>query len=249
MVPPIANMAQPDLLADGARIIAKGTGGDRTSLWTIDAHTGGLVSEQSKYSDDFHPSWSPEGTHFAYDSLHQGLGNYTLYTQKLDTRVDEVPMFQDAFILGTSPVWMEDDWLAYTGCDYWPDGDGSKCGIYRMPSWGARPFLIRPDSLTVRATDTFDSWLAFMSQDGGDWEVYVMPIQGGDVQNLSNSPSSQDGLGAFAPDGRALAFVSNRSGAWAIWVVNLDGTGLTRLFDLPGPLTGTWSDEHIAWGP
>lgn len=246
----IPNMRQPDFRSDGALVIAKGFQGDKTSLWTIDANTGAFVREQSPFTNDFRPFWSPDGTRFVYDSLHQGLGNSTLYQNRLDSKVDEFMYYNDTAIIGTSPVWMHDDWVAFTGCDYWPGGTGGgKCGIYRMPSWNDRPQLIRQGDLTLRATDNHGANLAFMSQESGDWEVYVMGNQGGGARNLSNSPGSNDGLATFSPDGKMVAFVSNRGGGWAIWVVKLDGTGLNKLFDLPAPLTSDWKEEHISWGP
>ncbi len=249
-ITPLPDMRQPDFRGDGDLIIAKGFRGSKTSLWTIDAHTGAFVREQSVYSDDFHPFWSPDGGRFAYDSLHQGFGNYTLYTQRLDTKVDEMLHYGGMAIIGTSPVWMADDWIAFTGCDYWPGGSGgSNCGIYRIPSWSDRPFMVHPGSLTLRATDSFGQQLLIMSEESGDWEVYLKPVGGGPVQNLSNSPGSNDGLGTYSPDGKLAAFASNRGGNWAMWVVQLDGSGLTRLFGLPTTLTGAWTEECISWGP
>ncbi len=250
MVASIPDMRQPDFRSDGDLIIAKGFQGTKTSLWTIDANTGAFVREQSPFTNDFRPFWSPDGTRFVYDSLHQGLGNSTLYQNRLDSKVDEFMHYNDVAIIGTSPVWLHDDWVAFTGCDYWPGGTGgAKCGIYRMPSWSDRPQLILQGDLLLRATDNHGSNLVIMSQESGDWEVYVMGSQGGGARNLSNSPSSNDGLGTFSPDGRMLAFVSNRGGGWAVWAIKLDGTGLTKLFDLPAPLTGDWREEHISWGP
>ncbi len=249
-VAPIPNMRQPDFRADGQLIVANGEGGGRDSLWTIDARTGSFVREQSPFTNDFHPFWSPDGTQIVYDSLHQGKGRYNLYKNVLDSKRDNFLLVDNMAVIGTSPVWMHDDWVAFTGCDYWPGGTGgSKCGIYRMPSWGGRPALVKPGNLTMRATDNHGPHLLFMSQESGDWEVYLIPNQGGAERNLSNSPASQDGLGTFSPDGRLVAFVSNRGGGWAVWVVAPDGSGLTKLFNLPAPLTGTWTEEHISWGP
>jgi serine/threonine protein kinase len=249
-VSPIANMRQPDFRSDGQLIIAKGFQGDRTSLWTINANTGAFVREQSPFTDDFRPFWSPDGTRFVYDSLHQGKGNLTLYKNALDSKVDEFLWYNDQVIIGTSPVWMQDDWVAFTGCDYWPGGTGgAKCGIYRMPSWNDHPFLIWQGDLTMRATDNHADQLLYMSQESGDWEVYIMPNKGGAGRNLSNSPGSRDGLGTFSPDGKLVAFVSDRGGNWAIWVVGRNGTGLTKLFNLPAAPTLNWTEEHISWGP
>jgi serine/threonine-protein kinase len=248
----IPGMRQPDFRADGLEILADGLY-DPASVVNIDASRGAIIREQTEFTDDFHSFWSPDGSRFVYDSLHHGLGNYTmLYIQGLTDRepLDEVTIgYRGQQIRGHSPVWMQDDWIAFTGCDYWPTGSGgSNCGIYRLPSWGDRPFLIHPGSTNMRATDNHGSQLVFMSQEEGNWEVYVMPNQGGTARNLSDSPSSQDGLGTFSPDGKMVAFASNRDG-WAIWVVDVDGSGLTQLFDLPSAPTSPWELDSISWGP
>jgi len=246
-------MRQPDFRADGQLIIANGEGADKASLWTIEANNGAFGREQSPFTDDYRPFWSPDGGRFVYDSLHHGLGNYhMLYTQGLTSGrpQPEVPLgFNGQQIRGTSPVWLHNDWIAFTGCDYWPGGGGGgNCGIYRMPSWEGPPQRIVPGGLNLRATDNHADQLLYMSQETGDWEVYLVSIQGGAPRNLSQSPRSHDGLGTFAPDGKLVAFVSNRDG-WGVWAVKPDGTGLTKLFGLPGPLTGEWIEEQISWGP
>jgi Tol biopolymer transport system component len=112
--------------------------------------------------------------------------------------------------------------------------------------------MLHPGSTDMRATDNHGNQLVFMSQESGNWEVYVMPNRGGEARNLSNSPSSQDGLGTFSPDGKKVAFVSNRGGGWAVWVVNLDGTGTAKLFSLPGKPNAPnepWYEDSMSWGP
>lgn len=253
VVAPIANLRQPDLRNDGAQVLADGTGSP-ASVVNVDARSGSIIREQTAFTDDFHPSWSPDGTRFTFDSLHHGLGDYTmLYTQDLTGGKPSEPVtlgYSGQQIRGHSPVWMQDDWIAFTGCDYWPDSTGgSKCGIYRMPSWGGKPAMVHPGSLTMRATDNYGNLLLYMSQESGDWEVYVIPNQGGQGRSLTDGAGSHDGLGTFSPDGKMVAFVSNRGGSWAVWAVRTDGSGLTKLFNLPGTLTGDWTDEKISWGP
>jgi len=251
---PIPDMRQPDMRADGELVIAKGYKGARTSLWTIDARTGAFIREQSPFTNDYHPFWAPDASRYTYDSLHHNEQDLIIFVAPLDNRDPEAHdylFYGTQPILGTSPVWMHDDWIAFTGCDYWPEGGGgATCGIYRVPSWNEqKPLLVHSGGLMMRATDNYGGDLLFMSLESGNWEVYVIPNTGGSSRNLSNSPSSDDGLATFSPDGKWVAFVSNRSGAWAVWVVKLDGTGLSKLFDLPAPLTIEWTEEHISWGP
>ena len=251
---PIPDMRQPDMRADGELVIAKGYRGARTSLWTIDARTGAFIREQSPFTNDYHPFWAPDASRYTYDSLHHNEQDLIIFVAPLDNRdpaAHDFLYYGTQPIIGTSPVWMHDDWIAFTGCDYWPEGTGgANCGIYRVPSWNEqKPLLIHSGGLTMRATDNHGGDLVFMSLESGNWEVYVIPNTGGSSRNLSNSPGSQDGLATFSPDGKWVAFLSNRSGAWAVWVVRLDGAGLSKLFDLPAPPTLEWTEEHMSWGP
>ncbi len=64
--------------------------------------------------------------------------------------------------------------------------------------------------------------LLFMSQESGNWEVYLMPAAGGAAQNLSNGPGSLDGLGTFSPDGKLVAVTVAQCARLDQW---LDGPG------------------------
>ena len=250
---PIPGMRQPDFHRSKPLIIANGEGAGKDSLWTIDANTGAFLNEQGRFTDDYRPSWKPNDDFFVYDSRHHGKNFNALYRQGLASpkvQEDAKLTYNDQHIIGTSPVWMDDDHVAFTGCDYWPGGtNGSNCGIYRMPSWNGTPTLIKRGSTDLRATDGYGSQVLYMSHEGGTWDVYVMTNQGGGARNLSSGSSSDDGLGTFSPDGSTVAFVSNRGGNWAMWAVPTSGGQPAKLFNLPGPLTGNfWEEERVSWG-
>jgi TolB protein len=96
--------------------------------------------------------------------------------------------------------------------------------------------------------------IAFTSQRDGDWEAYIMDSNGGNVRNVSNSPTSNDGLPTISPDGQWIAFVSDKGGLWAVWAAPASGGPAQKLFDLPdqdpwGEDDRNWLNERISWGP
>ena len=82
-----------------------------------------------------------------------------------------------------------------------------------------------------------------------------MDVNGGGVTNLSNSPTSNDGVPTISPDGQWVAFASNRDGSWAVYVVPSSGGQVTKLFDFPKSnpwgVGGDreWTNERMSWGP
>jgi hypothetical protein len=169
-----------------------------------------------------------------------------------------VPANQVGEIQGSNPVWTSNDMIAYKGCNSWA---GSRlCGIYMVPSAstkglsdGFNPRQVTRDTTDI-PSDTKGNLLAFTSQRDGNWEAYVMNLDGQGVKNLSNSSDSNDGLPTISPDGNWVAFVSDRDGHWAIWVTPVIGGASHKLFDLPatvpwGDGDRAWTNERISWGP
>jgi hypothetical protein len=169
-----------------------------------------------------------------------------------------IPAGQMGEIEGTNPVWTSTDMIAYKGCNSWA---GSRlCGIYIVPSASTKglsdgfiPRQLTRDSSDIPA-DTKGNLITFTSQRDGNWEAYIMDLNGGGVKNLSNSPDSNDGLPTISPDGTWVAFVSDRGGLWAVWAVPVAGGEAEKLFDLPtdhswGDGDRTWTNERISWGP
>jgi hypothetical protein len=161
-------------------------------------------------------------------------------------------------IIGSHPVWTTSDLLAYRGCNTW--AGGGSCGIFVVGSWAVKRTssgeLPRKlvDGGSLHPTDAKAGLIAYQSRESGDWEVFVVADSGAGVVNISNSPGSDDGLGAISPDGRWVAFASNRGGGWAIYVAPSSGGPAEKLFDFPKPNpwgTGPreWIHERISWGP
>jgi TolB protein len=150
-------------------------------------------------------------------------------------------------IRGEYPFWMADGRIVYHGCDFLvPDG---ACGLFWVAAGGGEYHRI-----TSSPNDTAPSGsgnrIAFMSDRDGNWEVYVVGMDGSGLKRLTNN-AARDGLPTWSPDAKSIAFVSDRSGAWAVWVMNADGSNQRKLFDVGGGYGAgeyDWTRERISWG-
>ena len=98
--------------------------------------------------------------------------------------------------------------------------------------------------------------IAFISDRGGNFGVYVMNADGSDVRQLTDG-SANDVLPRWSSDGRRIAcrsdchshsysvahFASDRDGNFEIYAMNADGSDLARLTD------NSANDEVPSWSP
>ena len=82
-------------------------------------------------------------------------------------------------------------------------------------------------------------------------EIYVMDADGGNPQNLTNSPFFDDRHPSWSPDSKRIAFVSNRDGhvkngipTDEIYVMDADGGNPQNLTNSP-----FFDDRHPSWSP
>lgn len=84
--------------------------------------------------------------------------------------------------------------------------------------------------------------LAFHSNRGGDWDIWVINLDGTGLTNLTHHPGA-DRYPAWSPDGKQIAFTSQRSGNEDIWVMNADGSNPVNLTQTPA------RDRYPMWSP
>jgi Tol biopolymer transport system component len=85
-------------------------------------------------------------------------------------------------------------------------------------------------------------WLAFASDRGGDWDVYVVASDGTQLRDLTRHPGHDD-WPTWSPDGRRLAFASDRGGQSRIFIVDSDGGGTIPF------VGGDTPASEPAWSP
>ena len=88
--------------------------------------------------------------------------------------------------------------------------------------------------------------IAFVSnRDGHSWEIYVMDVDGGNPQRLTNSPEVEWSP-SWSPNGKRIVFSAEKDEhEWKqdIYVMDADGGNLQKLTKNPG------IDNHPAWSP
>ena len=82
--------------------------------------------------------------------------------------------------------------------------------------------------------------IAFASDRDGNFEIYTMSADGGDLFRLTEN-TSEDRNPVWSPDGSRLAFTSSRDGNDEIYAMNSDGSAQTRLTNNMAPdLAPNW---------
>lgn len=123
---------------------------------------------------------------------------------------------------GISP---DAQWLAISDSSQ-PEHQSS---VYVVPIGGGAP---------RRVTQNFPSYwhgwspdgktLAFVGQRNGDFDIYTIPVAGGDETRLTTSKGLDDGP-EYTPDGNYIYFNSERTGHMQIWRMHSDGSAQEQI--------------------
>jgi len=80
--------------------------------------------------------------------------------------------------------------------------------------------------------------LAFVGQRDGEFDIYSIPVRGGDETRLTTAKGLDDGP-EYSPDGKFIYFNSERTGHMQIWRMKADGSEQEQVF----------SDDLNNWFP
>lgn len=249
----VVEMHQPAFRPDGAWLAVNGERHEHQNLFVVRPDGSGL-KEISQHTEDELPGWSPDGKSLVFSSrMHVDKqsrvyiiddvvyeGDYRALGRSLSFGPDDVR--------GENPTWTAGGLIIYSGCNI--TVAPAACGLYSMPAaGGVHPFKQLTENEEDTAPAAYGDRIAFMSERSGNWEIYVMNVDGTGLKRLTNN-SSIDGLPAWSPNGRSIAFVSNEGGTWGVWAMNADGSGRRKLFAIGGGgLPSDWQHEQISWGP
>ena len=191
------------------------------------------------------PNWSTDGKNLIYNSM--GL----LY---------QIP------VEGGEPSLIPTDFAKKINNDHGisPNGkmlvisDQTETGkslIYTLPKEGGVP-----KKITANGPSYWHGWspdgktLAYCAARNGNYDVYSIPVTGGEETRLTSAAGLDDGPD-YSPDGKYIYFNSDRSGTMQIWRMKPDGSEQEQIttdnyndwFAHPSP-DGKWL-VYISFGP
>jgi len=101
---------------------------------------------------------------------------------------------------------------------------GQPSRVYTVPAGGGTPTLITPTGPSYfHGWSPDGKWLSFTGERGGNYDVYVVPSEGGPEKRLTTAEGLDDGS-EYTPDGRWIYFNSVRTGRMQIWRMKPDGS-------------------------
>ena len=206
-VAPPADYGDVALSPDGRRVATSllDPAGSTRDLWVFDDDGGGGQRVTHDPADDFAPVWSPDGRRLLFSSMANGAVNLLVK----DVTTTAAP----------ATVQTEDGGLGRFASDWSHDGRlylyiGGGRAIARSDLWVATTAASRQarallDSPFVETHGRFSPdgrWLAYTSNESGQWEVYVVRLADrGDKRRIS---SGGGGWPRWAKNGSELFYLA-----------------------------------------
>ncbi len=200
---------EPRLSPDGKHLATKKDG-----IWVSDLAGGNAI----KVGPGQLPTWSPDGSRIAYNGQVDG-GRGII--ERAANGVGDAKLLLDGVVFPNA--WSPDGRFLL----YIQRGPKTRFDIWALPSFGDRkPFVLlnsKADESTALVSPN-GHWLAYLSDESGDWELYVQSFSsdgklGTDRQRISDN-------GAFSPvwssDGKEIFFI-DRNRQMMATTVKTDG--------------------------
>jgi len=178
------------------------------------------------------PNWTPDGKWLVYNSggrIYKISPDNPEEPQQINTGFatrcnnDHLISFDGKYLLiSHSPI----------------EGGGSR--IYTMPFEGGTPRLITPVGPSyLHGVSPDNKFLAYCADRKGNYDVYIIPFEGGEEIRLTTAEDLDDGP-EYSPDGKYIWFNSVRTGLMQLWRMNADGSEQTQM---------TFDETRNSWFP
>jgi Tol biopolymer transport system component len=236
------NFHIPRFSPDGRRLLTDFTTADGRDVWELDLASGGL-SRVTFDRDGHDATWEPDGRHVAYISASRSGGALTLY-RTLPGRASEVDSLISSPAIAYTGVWLPDRSAIVTGGNSLLGDSRADIAIIRNGGRGpVEPLVATRFEEAFPAVSPDGRWLAYTSDQTGNIEVYVRPLdRQGEELRVSLTGGSEPMWGPSggelfyrAPEVNAAVLVS----ATLAFTPTLSVTARQELFDVTAMATTT----------
>jgi len=167
------------------------------------------------------PNWTPDGKTLVYNS--EGL----LYNFDIATGVSTVLNTEFADRNNNDHVISFDG--KYMAISHHSEEDRGQSVLYTLPLEGGTPTRVTPLSPSyLHGWSADDKYLVYCAARNGAYDVYRIPVEGGEEEQLTDQATLDDGP-EYSPDGLYIYFNSARTGTMQIWRMDPDGSNQTQL--------------------
>jgi len=168
------------------------------------------------------PNWTRDGTALIYNTGGR-LVRFDLAT-RIPTLIDTGEVVRNN----------NDHVLSFDGTmlgisSHNPDSGVSQ--IYTLPVGGGLPRLVTPKGPSyLHGWSPDGHFLVYCAERNSQYDVYRIPVEGGQEEQLTNTPGLDDGP-EYSPDGKYIYFNSVRTGSMQIWRMQADGSHPEQITD------------------
>ncbi len=259
---------RPAWSSDGRRLAFVSNRTDNLEIFVMSADGGSVYNLTRHISDDTDPTWSPDGAQIAFISRREG--NSEIYIMDVAAILDDpacaalpdvilqnptqacappVRRLTDSAADETSPAWSPDGRRIAFVQETDQDSEIFAISVRCPLSEGCPPdryYNLSDDPARDRfpAWSPDGRWIAFASNRGGTWDIYVMNADGAQIQRLTDS-TGRFVFPAWSPDGRQLVFMREQHGEWAMYTCSVEvcTSNMRRL------TYNSWADFQPVWRP
>jgi Tol biopolymer transport system component len=192
-----------------------------SNLEILDVATGNATTVHSYRGSFQAPNWTTDGKALIY--AQEGR----LYRFDLASRTPT------AINTGFATRNNNDHVLSFDGrmlaiSNHTPEDSGASI-VYTVATTGGTPKRVTakgPSYLHGWSPD--GRWLVYVGERNKEFDVYKIPVEGGNETRLTTTPGLDDGP-EYTPDGKYIYFNSARTGRMQIWRMRPDGSGQEQI--------------------
>ncbi len=218
-------------------------GGQNRPIWIVDLKTYDLVSPPWTDSKDIDPVWVGDTVYFISDR--DGVENVWGYEYKTK-RLRQLTKFTD-FDVKTLDAGAGVLTFDQAGYVHEMDPSSGKEHIVAITATGDFPWMMpRWENVAPMMSNIALSPTGKRAVVEARGEIFTVPVDKGDVRNLTRSSGSAERDPAWSPDGQFVSYFSDKSGEYKLVIESQDGLTPAREITLKNPThyyTPSWSPD------